>query len=649
MSNPLTEERLNKIKDSAASFLESFGVEFTKSYALSLVISAQEKVQVYEELRKLLYRDFGSVPRKNLFSGYVYIKEGEGPGSFSDKWQRLFVAEQLDYNLAIYNSEEDFKNTKDKPKKVISLAGYQLTKEPRKSYEKVARKLSNSLGLGDDGIPISFSPFSWALTHDIRDNYVMQMHKGASAKFCSCIRGPTVEPEDVGKAEYDKDGMKWITTIDRCVRRVKARDLKSVTGRAFDMAVKRAIQTNSELKGFKTDGTEEEILMDLLAELCVKPVFEEACKDIDAPGGMRAFIYYKMRGVTFQALKKMLDEAWSALKQTVDKMTEKLEEKISSLYNKISNIKEDGKAKIRGAVTDKISEKLNEVVKPAVKPVFEVFNNPLKQGLVEVRNVLKSEIGKLKKLTNNDLDKIPRSKTNMAGFKKLTADTLKALEALKKKFPLLFEHVEVMTLKQSIQDVLYRTADAVVNTIELRLKDNAEANSDQLLNDTLKEFDYDAEIVQAQFLVSVMQLVFVGGFKRIVNPIVEPILDTLTGFIPDEVEEFVSIQALYDDFIELFVSEPIHSVVYQEYPSAKPRRKGEKAAEEEAVGEEAAEKEAAGEEAVGEEAAEKKAVGEEAAEKKAVGEEAAEKKAVGEEAAEKKAAGEEKEMPLEEI
>lgn len=58
----------------------------------------------------------------------------------------VYIVETEDYNLAIYNSEEDFKNKKDKPKQKISLAGYKLTKEPRKDYEKVAKELAMALG-----------------------------------------------------------------------------------------------------------------------------------------------------------------------------------------------------------------------------------------------------------------------------------------------------------------------------------------------------------------------------------------------------------------------------------------------------------------------------------------------------------------------
>lgn len=574
MSMPLTEEHLQKIQDEAKTFLESFGLEFTKSYGVALLASSEKKVKVYEDLRKLLYRDFGSVPRTSYRSGFVFLKDGQGPGSFSGKWQKVYLAETADYNLDVYDNEEDFKNKKTKPKKTLSLAGYKVSDKPAKYYREAAREISKDIGLGDDGIPISFSPYSWALTHDNRDNYVMQMHKGASAGFCSCIRGPAVEPEDIGKEEYDKDGVKWITTIDRCVKRVKARDLKSVTGRAFDMAIKRVIQTNSQLKGFKTDGTEAEILMDLLVECTVKPVLKEVSSNIDAPGSLRTMIYYKMRSATFNILQKAIKEAWSALQKGADNLSEKLGEKIDSLYDKIATVKEDGKDKIRGLVIDKISGKLNEVVKPAVNPIFKVFDDPLKKGFAEIRKVLKKEIENLKNLNNKDLDKIPRNKTNMADIKKLTGETIKPLESLKKQFPILFEHVEVKNLKQSMQDVLFTTADAVVNTIELRLKDNDKIDKSQLLGEIFEEFDYDVEIVRAQFLVSVMQLVFFGGFKRIVNPQVEPFLDSLSSVIPDEIEDFVNVNSLYDEFIELFVSEPIESVVYDVYPNAKPRRKG---------------------------------------------------------------------------
>lgn len=106
-------------------------------------------------------------------------------------------------------------------------------------------------------------------------------------------------------------------------------------------------------------------------------------------------------------------------------------------------------------VVDKISKKLNEFVKPAVNPVFNVFDDPLTSGLTKIRKLLEDEITKLEKLNNVELNAIPRNKKTMADVKKLTDALIKPLEELKKQFPILFEHVEVKNLKQSMQDVLF--------------------------------------------------------------------------------------------------------------------------------------------------------------------------------------------------
>lgn len=44
-------------------FLESFGIEFTKYYGTAVVTAAEKEVEVYEDLRKLKYRD---VSKNNL-------------------------------------------------------------------------------------------------------------------------------------------------------------------------------------------------------------------------------------------------------------------------------------------------------------------------------------------------------------------------------------------------------------------------------------------------------------------------------------------------------------------------------------------------------------------------------------------------------
>ena len=65
-----------------------------------------------------------------------------------------------------------------KPSETISTCGYTLERYPNSYFRKVMEAMVTGMGLGPGEITITFSPWAWALTHPVRQNYVFQLHPG---------------------------------------------------------------------------------------------------------------------------------------------------------------------------------------------------------------------------------------------------------------------------------------------------------------------------------------------------------------------------------------------------------------------------------------------------------------------------------------
>ncbi len=75
----------------------------------------------------------------------------------------------------------------------INLRFYLLLEAVREHNKDDIETLFFRAGLGEDGLPIWFSPWSWALAHPIRQNYIFQLHPGKDVNLCfqKCISEST--------------------------------------------------------------------------------------------------------------------------------------------------------------------------------------------------------------------------------------------------------------------------------------------------------------------------------------------------------------------------------------------------------------------------------------------------------------------------
>ena len=52
-----------------------------------------------------MFLQWDAVERPSVFSGEVFMKAGEGPGTFG-KWKKVFLVERQDYNIDVFADEK---------------------------------------------------------------------------------------------------------------------------------------------------------------------------------------------------------------------------------------------------------------------------------------------------------------------------------------------------------------------------------------------------------------------------------------------------------------------------------------------------------------------------------------------------------------
>jgi len=175
ISNPFTQERQEELKEKCEEFLTSFGKNYALNFPKALYAKIQSELQTEEkDERRLLYREWGSVPRQTRQRGFVYMKQGKGQGDFSN-WKKVYLMERNDYNLVWFKNDQDPKKKGAKPKGVIELAGYRVEENPQRHYQDQWDSLKEALNATDETDQVFYSQWSWALVHSNRTNYIFQL------------------------------------------------------------------------------------------------------------------------------------------------------------------------------------------------------------------------------------------------------------------------------------------------------------------------------------------------------------------------------------------------------------------------------------------------------------------------------------------
>lgn len=271
-------------------------------------------------------------------------------------------------------------------------------------------------------------------------------------------------------------------------------------------------------------------------------------------------------------LTPMVKAAWAAIQKGAAEVQGKVEPVVRKGVEPIIKAKEDVKDKIREAVVDKMGEFLKKNVSPYLKPVFDVLDKPMANGFQKSRDAYDKHIQiatlPAKADQRNDvLDAIPRTWSIVCDASNASYDLVEPLRALKSLSEEIFGEIDVYALRAQAEEALLTTLDAAVYTLELRMEEKGQ--DEALKAEILADFDHDVQVAKAAFAKELIRSLLIGGFKRACAPVTDPVIGPMDDMIPSDLHDIISAQGIFDEVVDLFVGDPIDSMVDGAYPPPK--------------------------------------------------------------------------------
>jgi hypothetical protein len=530
---------------------------------------------------KLTYRpddDEAGESRADLFSGECYVKSGDGPGAFGG-WKKAFVAERSDSNIELYNDEKRFRSKK-RPNCTIKLAGYRLVTDVSEHYRQVLKEIADDIGLSDAEITAlsTFSRYSWALVHPQRTNYIFQLHPGKNSA-CSCLPRPVtstavVDPDESG-AERRDDVVRYVDTLKTCQRRAddRCRDVKELSKIAFRKACEQIPTKIANLENWTDNGTETEMLVEMLMTAILVSVRDDMMHKLKGPASMKLSLWYKSQGALRKTVVSLAEPAWKKMLEEVGKLDDKITGKVRPMIEKVLDIKQNVEKKIEEKIGSKLDSTISQFIVPCIKPFVDVFENPLKTGFDNGRELLATKLNvqtldQDKTKRNEYLNQLAWSSEFSQQLDMVSGHLVEPLKKLASINTKIFDSdFDPASLQGQAKTAVLTTVDAAVYTIAVRL-DTGEPNNEEQLEKLLRDYDHDAILMRCDFVKTVARRILISAFKKITSPVLEPVIGAVNDNIPDQMADFLDVESIVDGLIDKLIGIPVDKVVEATFRSS---------------------------------------------------------------------------------
>jgi hypothetical protein len=570
VSNPLNEERLTRLKEDTAELLKQFGILYTKNYGVAIYQKIKEEIQPDKSPQWKLSQRPSNCVKRQLFSGECYMRQGEGPSTFSG-WTKQFVVETQDYNIDVFPDEKASRTAGKKPTLTIPIAGYRVVSDVSEHYRGELQELADSVGLSAADIVslTACSRYSWALTHPQRKNYIFQLHQSKSGK-CACFGGGAVEPDDVGADKRD-DIVKWVDNMRRMTMKANPRG-KDVVNIAFDRTCNQIGSRIQSLATWRDNGTEAEMLVDMAMESVLPPLRDDILSDMRGTPVLKLKLWYKSRNTIQKVLLKVIEEAWTRMQKLADGLREKIEPVIRPLVTEVVKVTSNIHDKINAKVSDTLGESLAKYVTPFVKPIIDAFEKPLKEGFERGRCFFEEKM-QLSDLPDDTLkrdemlDSFAQQPENLVGMATAAGSLIGPLENIKSLSAEVFYRLDTDALRVQAEDILIQAMDAAAYTVKVRLAEG-QTKDDQLKQQILLDYDHDTTLMRCEFIKTATRQMLINAFKMLVSNVTDPLVDQLNDNIPETMQDFLNIENIINGFIEVLVGGAIDKTVEGAFPTA---------------------------------------------------------------------------------
>lgn len=537
----------DEVADTAKKVVETFTVQYTKAYALSLVRIIKEEANAPPEPEwKLMKRPGWS---EDFKTGYL-VKEGGNTKNWKKRW---FVVKP-NYNVEYYENDQAVAKGPKAAKGSINLSGYWVNTDPNDSVLVRLKRLAERMGVDFSNIPKpkEYPQFTLELNHSRRRCYFITA---------------------ANKEEFDD----WVAQFRTCCWHARSFTLEDEAHiRAFPVAVRKTRWELGRWGWYSNYGTEEQVLAEMIADELDYDIMSRAYSKLTGPWFVRNMLRNKMVKLFDSVVFAIVKPAWAGMAKAVQELRPKIEPKIRELVEPIFKAEGDVVEKLKEQVMSVIQPLQEEHVNPHLVKIVDIVRKPITEGFAEAIVLYDDKLSKFEPRDGTPLDKsfsdldwFPRSYWQMRSATNKTEEMLEGLRDLQ----VVFKDLWPWSLCYHAQTALREVTDNAVYTWEQDLlKATSEGGKpdretmERLKRETMEKFRVDADQASTLFCAKVMKIILLPPFETVLNPAAKHIIEPLANLIPEPLQEFIDIKQDFEDLYNGILDAAIDSVVA--HPSA---------------------------------------------------------------------------------
>jgi len=529
MNTQITQE----IQDTIKKVLEVFTEQYTKHYFLALVKIIQEDAEAEPGPDyQLLDRPKDDSPP--LKEGFM-VKES----SILKKWNKRYLVFRPDHNIDYFGSEEAAKAHKGKH--TLNLVGYSIVDDPNQGVLIRLKRLAEKMGMSFEGLPKpkEYPPFTLEAYHPRRPCYYF-------------------------RAENEEEFRAWVAQF-----RSAAWNAKSLTWddeahrRAFPKAIHKTRRALDRWSWWMGEGTEEQILGDLIAEELEYDITGRLLGALPGPW----FVKSKLRSMAYKTIDTLIiaavKPAWVALKKTIEEVKTRAEPTLRASLEPLFKAKGEIVEKMKGEIMKIIEPALSEHVNPHIAKIVRILKSPVVDAFAETLRLFEDHVSKLPegeeiKKKFWDLDYFARSWWGLRTALDMIDPMYEPLWALHEAF----KDILPWHLIWHGHDKIYKIADRVVYTFEKGIEDGAgPVDRAALMTDVISKYRNDAAIHSKNYYAHILKTILLPPFEAVVVPAGAPIIGPLANLVPEPLQQFVDINEMYEDLYNGVLDDSIQIVL----------------------------------------------------------------------------------------
>lgn len=506
----------------ASEVMGTFGPEYTKQYALSLIAKLEAELEPDNEPDwQLKSPPPASEP---LMEGWATKQ-----GAVRQSWKRrYFVALNEKDNYIIYYFANDA--DKDDVKKAsgkVETCGY---KPIRLTKEEDIKKFG--------------------------ENCIQLKPRGRRRNWY--IRFDNAEDAEAWEAVFDLAGKKANPPLNE----------DQVMREAFLAAYERTRWALWVWSWWTADCTEEEMLSQLIVDRCERDIMHEVYAKISS-GRTYWLIHNKMQDMLDSSVGAVVGAGWKAVVTAVSSQSKLIEDKAREVIGPVMQKKVEFKNMIKDAIVGTMSPILEEISKPVLNPVLEKMQAPIfnmfETGLLTFQEKMNEIIqGGMKP---KDVKRFLRRINYYWGdlrpayqkIRDLTrSDTMEILSDIL--YEVRWWHIEDQ-FEDRLRELVKRAVYTFCTEVEGGEGREPRTDTSNVLKEVAMKYSHDAQIAGLLDTVSIFEKIIMPPFRQKVIPAIKDLISPISGMIPDAIKMFLDPDQMVDDIMEGAVQDVIKNVV----------------------------------------------------------------------------------------